>query len=183
MAKSKIYTKKGDGGFTSLVGGERVSKTYPRIEAYGAIDELNAFIACLLEEIDNEQDRLFLQRIQNNLFTLGSYLASEEGTTTCSITKENVKEIESEMDEIDAMLPSLKYFILPGGCKSNALAHVCRTVCRRAERNIFKISGVDKMDKNSLQYINRLSDYFFLLSRKLNFLKNIREIIWEIPCK
>ena len=166
-----------------MVGGERVSKANPRIEAYGTIDELNAFIACLLEEIDNEQDRRFLLKIQNNLFTLSSDLASEEGATTCSITEENVKEIESEIDEIDAMLPSLKYFILPGGCKSNALAHVCRTVCRRAERNIFKISGIDKMDKNNLQYINRLSDYFFLLSRKQNFLKNIREINWESPCK
>jgi len=166
-----------------LAGGERVSKTNPRIEAYGTIDELNAFIACLLEEIDNEQDRRFLLKIQYNLFTLSSYLASEEGTTTCLITEEDVKEIESEMDEIDALLPSLKYFILPGGCKGNALAHVCRTVCRRAERNIFKIPGVDKMDKNSLQYINRLSDYFFLLSRKQNFLKNISEIIWENPCK
>ena len=166
-----------------MVGGERVSKTNPRIEAYGAIDELNAFIACLLEEIDNEQDCRFLMGIQNNLFTLSSYLASEGGTTTCPITEENVKEIELEMDEIDTMLPSLKHFILPGGCKSNALAHVCRTVCRRAERNIFRIPEVDKMDKNSLQYINRLSDYFFLLSRKQNFLKNIRETIWEKPCK
>ena len=183
MEKSKIYTKSGDGGFTSLVGGKRVSKTNPRIEAYGAIDELNAFIACLLEEIDNEHDRRFLLQFQFNLFTLSSYLASEEGTMTCPITKENVKEIELEMDEIDAILPPLNHFILPGGCKSNAFAHVCRTVCRRAERNIFKIPEIDKIDKNCLQYINRLSDYFFLLSRKQNFLKNISEIIWENPCK
>jgi cob(I)alamin adenosyltransferase len=166
-----------------LVGGERVSKASPRIEAYGAIDELNTFIACLLEEIDNEHDRKFLLRIQHNLFTLGSYLASEEGTMTCPVSEENVMEIESEMDETDAMLPPLKHFILPGGCKSNALAHICRTVCRRAERNIFKIPEVDKMNKNSLQYVNRLSDYFFLLARKQNFLKNIEEIIWESPCK
>jgi cob(I)alamin adenosyltransferase len=166
-----------------LVGGERISKTSPRLEAYGTIDELNAFIACLLEEIDNTQDRQFLLRIQYNLFTLGSYLASEAGTMTCPISEENVKEIESEMDETDAILPSLKYFILPGGCKSNALAHVCRTICRRAERNIFKIPEIDKIDKNALQYVNRLSDYFFLFSRKQSFYKKSREIIWESPCK
>ena len=183
MARSKIYTKKGDDGFTSLVGGKRVSKTNPRIEAYGTIDELNAFIACLMEEIDHERDRKFLLQIQYNLFTLSSYLASEEGMMVCPISEKNVTEIELEMDEIDTMLPSLKHFILPGGCKSNALAHVCRTVCRRAERNIFKIPEVDKIDKNCLQYVNRLSDYFFLLSRKQNFLKNISEIIWENPCK
>jgi len=183
MAKSKIYTKSGDGGFTSLAGGERVSKTNPRIEAYGDIDELNAFIACLLNEVDDEHDRRFIMKIQYNLFTLGSYLASEEGTATCSITEENVKEIESEIDQIDALLPPLKHFILPGGCKSNALAHVCRTVCRRAERNIFKIKKIDKINENCLQYINRLSDYFFLLSRKQIFFKNISEIIWENPCK
>ncbi|GHT63273.1 cobalamin adenosyltransferase [Bacteroidia bacterium] len=183
MAKSKIYTKKGDGGFTSLVGGERVSKASPRIEAYGTVDELNTFIACLLEEIDNEHDRKFLLRIQYNLFSLGSYLASEAGTMTCPVSEENVKEIELEMDGIDTILPPLKHFILPGGCKSNALAHVCRTVCRRAERNIFKITEIDKMNENALQYVNRLSDYFFLLSRKQNYLKNSGEIIWENPCK
>lgn len=183
MARSKIYTKKGDGGFTSLVGGERISKASPRIEAYGTIDELNAFIACLLEEIDNKHDSRFLLQIQYNLFSLGSYLASEAGIMTCPVTEENVKEIELEMDEIDALLPPLKHFILPGGCKSNALAHVCRTICRRAERNIFSIPDIDKMNENALQYVNRLSDYFFLLSRKYNFLKNIEEIIWESPCK
>lgn len=183
MAKSKIYTRKGDSGYTSLVGGERIPKTSPRLEAYGTVDELNAFIACLLEEIDNAQDRQFLLRIQHNLFTLGSYLASEAGTMTCPIAEENVKEIESEMDEIDAILPPVKHFILPGGCKSNALAHICRTICRRAERNIFSIKEIDKTDKNALQYVNRLSDYFFLFSRKQSFYKKNKEIIWESPCK
>lgn len=183
MAKSKIYTRKGDSGYTSLVGGERIPKTNPRLEAYGTVDELNAFIACLSEEIDDAQDRQFLLRIQYNLFTLGSYLASEAGTTACLISEENIKEIESEMDAIDAMLPQLKYFILPGGCKSNALAHVCRTICRRAERNIFKITEINQMDKNALQYVNRLSDYFFLFSRKQSFCKKGKEIIWENPCK
>jgi cob(I)alamin adenosyltransferase len=183
MAKSKIYTRKGDEGFTSLVGGERVSKASPRIEAYGTVDELNTFIACLLEEINDEPDRKFLLRIQYNLFTLGSYLASTEGRMICLISEENVQEIESEMDKIDATLPPLKHFVLPGGCKSNALANVCRTVCRKAERNIFKIPETDKMNKNALQYMPRLSDYFFLFARKQNFLNDIEEIIWENPCK
>jgi cob(I)alamin adenosyltransferase len=183
MAKSKIYTGKGDGGYTSLVGGKRVSKASPRLEAYGTIDELNAFIACLREEIDDEQDRRFLLRIQHNLFTLGGYLASESGAAPCPVSEEYVTEIESEIDKIDAILPPLKYFVLPGGCKSNALAHVCRTVCRRAERNIFGIPKLDKMNKNALQYVNRLSDYFFLLSRKQSFFRKSGEIVWESPCK
>jgi cob(I)alamin adenosyltransferase len=166
-----------------LAGGKRIPKTSPRLEAYGTVDELNAFIACLSEEIDNAQDRQFLLGIQYNLFTLGSYLASEAGTMDCPISEENIKEIESEMDGIDAILPPLKYFILPGGCRSNALAHVCRTICRRAERNIFQITEIDRMDKKALQYVNRLSDYFFLFSRKQSFYKKSKEIIWESPCK
>jgi cob(I)alamin adenosyltransferase len=135
-----------------------------------------------MEEIDNERDSKFLRQIQQNLFTLSSYLASEENRMACPISEKKVTEIELEIDEIDRELPPLKHFILPGGCKSNAWAHVCRTVCRRAERNIFKIPEIDKIDRNCLQYVNRLSDYFFLLARKQNFFKNIREIIWENPC-
>jgi cob(I)alamin adenosyltransferase len=183
MAKSMIYTRKGDEGLTSLVGGKKVSKTNPRIDAYGTIDELNAFIACLLEEIDNREDREFLIRTQSNLFTLGGYLASEAGVAVCAITNEAIEKIESEIDQIDALIPPSKHFILPGGCKGNAWAHVCRTICRRSERLIFKIAEIEKVDSNALKYINRLSDYFFLLSRKLSFLQNIDEIIWENPCK
>jgi cob(I)alamin adenosyltransferase len=183
MAKSKIYTKKGDGGLTSLVGGKRVPKTNLRIEAYGTIDELNAFIACLLEEIDNREDREFLLRIQSNLFVLGAYLASETGLATCNISDETIENLESEIDKIDALIPPLKFFVLPGGCKSNAMAHVCRTVCRRAERSIFHLHKKEKVDEKIVKYINRLSDYFFLLSRKQNFVHNIAEIIWENTCK
>ncbi|GHU61351.1 cobalamin adenosyltransferase [Bacteroidia bacterium] len=179
MVKSKIYTKKGDAGFTSLVGGKRIKKTAQRIEAYGTIDELNSFIGCLLEEIDNPEDKKFLLRIQSGLFTLGSYLASEPGVMTCPITDEDITKIESEMDQIEAILPALKFFILPGGCRGNALAHVCRTVCRRAERRIFQIDELEKVDEKALKYINRLSDYFFILSRKQSFIKNVPEIIWE----
>lgn len=162
-----------------MAGGKRVQKSSKRIEAYGTIDELNAFIACLLEEIDNREDRAFLISIQSNLFVLGSYLASETGI--CMISETEIEKIEAEIDRTDAMIPPLHYFILPGGCKSNALAHVCRTICRRAERYIFRLYKADKINENALKYINRLSDYFFLLARKQSFIHHIEEIIWKNP--
>jgi len=183
MGKSKIYTRKGDEGFTSLVGGKRVSKANPRIEAYGTVDELNSFIACLLETISDADDRDFLLRVQSNLFTLGSYLASESGRSGCSISEEEIARIEAAIDRMDALLPPLNRFILPGGCRGNAYANVCRTVCRRAERCIFKMNRAKNIDSNALKYINRLSDYFFVLARKQNFLQNVREIIWKNPCE
>lgn len=183
MGKSRIYTGTGDEGFTSLVGGKRVSKVSPRIEAYGTIDELNSFIAFLSEEIENREDREFLLRIQSGLFTLGSYLASEPGFMDCTVSDEEIELIEKEMDKIDELVPPVKKFILPGGCKGNALAHVCRTVCRRAERCIYRLNETEEVAGNVLKYINRLSDYFFLLARKQSFINNIDEIIWENTCK
>ena len=183
MGKSKIYTRKGDEGFTSLVGGKRVSKAGPRIDAYGTIDELNSFIACLLETINDREDREFLLRIQSDLFTLGSYLASEPGTATCLISEETITQIETAIDRTDALLPPLHRFILPGGCPGNAWANVCRTVCRRAERCMVKINRSATVDIKALKYINRLSDYFFLLSRKQNLAWKANEIVWENPCK
>jgi cob(I)alamin adenosyltransferase len=176
MGKSKIYTRTGDGGYTSLVGGKRVPKTNPRIEAYGTLDELNSFIACLLDEINNCDDREILLQIQYNLFTLGSYLATEAEETVCRISQKDIDLLEKEMDKMDELIPPLKTFVLPGGCKSNSLAHVCRTVCRRAERMVYQIDEYSKLDINLLKYINRLSDYFFLLSRKQSFIQNIDEI-------
>ncbi|MDR0506567.1 MAG: cob(I)yrinic acid a,c-diamide adenosyltransferase [Dysgonamonadaceae bacterium] len=183
MEKSKIYTRTGDEGLTSLVGGKRVSKTNIRIDAYGTVDELNSFIACLIDELDNHDDRRFLQRIQLNLFNIGGYLASEECNTKCSVFPEEVVAIENEIDKIDHLLPPLKYFILPGGCRKNSLAHVCRTICRRMERLIYKIDEHEKVDATVCKYINRLSDFFFLFARKQNFINNIEEIIWKNPCK
>lgn len=181
MGKSKIYTKTGDTGNTSLVGGKRVSKTHPRVEAYGAIDELNAFIACLAEEIDDVADAAFLQNIQNQLFVVGAYLASEDELDSSCISPEDVEKLEQEMDALDSFLPKLNFFVLPGGCKANASAHVCRTVCRRAERCIYRLAETVKVDPLVLQYVNRLSDYFFLLSRKQNILQEMDEKKWEKP--
>lgn len=183
MGKSKIYTRTGDEGYTSLVGGKRVPKTNLRIEAYGTVDELNACIACLIEEIDQRQDRDFLLRIQSNLFTVGGYLANDNEDAPCQIREEEVNLLETEMDKIDEWIQPLKHFILPGGCRSNSWAHLCRTVCRRAERCIYKIiRRGGTIDPILLKYINRLSDFFFLFARKQNNINNIEEIIWENPC-
>jgi cob(I)alamin adenosyltransferase len=166
-----------------LAGGKRVSKTDPRIEAYGTVDELNSFIACLSDEIDNREDGAFLLRIQSNLFTIGAYLATENESNHCRISPEEVGLLEEEMDKTEALLPPVKYFVLPGGCRGNSLAHVCRTVCRRAERLIYELDKNEKIDAVVLKYINRLSDFFFLFARKQSFFNNIEEIIWENPCK
>ena len=182
MGKSKIYTKKGDAGFTSLAGGKRVSKDAPRVDAYGTVDELNSFIACLIEAIEDKNDRKFLLRIQSDLFTLGGYLASDS-EEYFGITEKDIKRIETAVDGMDAGLPPLNRFILPGGCPGNAYANVCRTVCRRAERYIVKINRSGRVDEKVIKYINRLSDYFFLLARKQNFIHNVDEINWENPCK
>ena len=166
-----------------MVGGKKVPKTNSRIEAYGTIDELNSFVACLLDEINNREDREFLTQIQYNLFTLGAYLATENEVKTCCLSQKEVDLLEEEMDKIDALLPLQKHFILPGGGKSNSFSHVCRTICRRAERCIYKILEQSEVDPIALKYVNRLSDYFFLLSRKQSFINNLDEIIWQTYCK
>lgn len=166
-----------------MVGGKRVLKTNPRIEAYGTVDELNASIACLLDEIDNREDREFLLTIQSDLFTLGGYLATDEEDHSCHITSEIIHSLEEEIDRIDELIPPMKAFILPGGCKGNSFAHMCRTICRRAERCIYKVAEQYQIDPMALIYVNRLSDYFFLFSRKQSFIHHIDEIIWNNPCK
>ncbi|GHV28154.1 cobalamin adenosyltransferase [Bacteroidia bacterium] len=182
MEKSKVYTRTGDEGYTSLAGGKRVPKTHARLEADGTVDELNSFIACLVYEINHSDDLKFLLQIQNELFELGSYLATERNPV-CKITQEDVATLEQAMDKIDKELPQLKTFIIPGGSKANALAHVCRTVARRAERNIYRIMEEEPVDSEALKYINRLSDYFFLLARKQNFIEGIDENTWTNSCK
>ncbi|MDL2222553.1 cob(I)yrinic acid a,c-diamide adenosyltransferase [Bacteroidales bacterium OttesenSCG-928-M11] len=183
MAKSKIYTRKGDEGYTSLVSGNRVYKSNIRIEAYGTIDELNSFIAVLRNDVNDPEDRKYLSQIQSNLFVIGGYLANDLETNSCQIKQEEVSILEQEIDKIDNLLPPLKHFILPGGGKGSADAHVCRTVCRRAERCIYLLKERSEVDSVVLEYINRLSDYFFLFSRKMNFIENIEEIVWENTCK
>lgn len=177
----KIYTKTGDTGTTSLVGGKRVPKSDIRLEAYGTVDELNAFIGDLINTITDEKDKTLLTRIQNKLFVVGSKLASDEewqaklpGIQTCDIEK-----IENRIDEIETVLPRHNKFILPGGTAAACKAHICRTVARRAERNISRLAEHCKVGAEEAAYINRLSDYFFVLSRYCNIIAGSEEKFWE----
>lgn len=180
----KIYTKTGDHGQTSLVGGQRVSKTCTRLEAYGTVDELNAHIGLLIALCPHGQDATFLTNVQNTLFVVGGYLATDntqrEPRSGNVVTPQMVGEVEQQIDTINTVLPPFRHFILPGGTKAAAQAHVCRTVCRRAERRILALTeeGVS-VDANVTAYVNRLSDYFFALARKLNLDENHEEIIWR----
>ncbi|MDH8702260.1 cob(I)alamin adenosyltransferase [Dysgonomonadaceae bacterium PH5-43] len=183
MAKSKVYTKTGDEGYTSLVGGKRVPKTNSRIEAYGTVDELNTFIASLLDEVNDKDDRNFLLLIQNTLFVVGGYLATEGNESKCGVSETDIEALEAEIDAIDELIPPLKAFVLPGGCKANSFSHICRAVCRRAERTIYKLAETENIDSLVLKYINRLSDYFFLFARKQSLIHNEEEIIWNNTCK
>jgi len=183
---SKIYTKTGDEGMTSLVGGERVSKCSPRLESYGTVDELNSHIGMLMACMTGEKvdaDRSFLCNVQRALFTVGGYLATDttkrETTKGTTVTQEMVGDVEKEIDRLTALLKPQRAFILPGGCLAAACAHVCRTVCRRAERDVLRLqeSGAE-VDANVKKYLNRLSDYFFVLSRKLNADAGVEDVEW-----
>lgn len=169
MKKSSIYTKTGDKGNTSLVGGKRVPKTHIRLDAYGTIDELNSFVGLLVCEVKDEELREFLLYIQNKLFVVGSYLATEvEAQTPTSaqiIGDRDIELLETMMDNLDAKLPKLNRFILPGGTESAARAHICRTICRRAERNVYKVADEFPIHEMILIFLNRLSDLFFLVAR------------------
>ena len=187
MKKSNIYTGTGDQGTTSLVGGQRVSKAHDRIETYGTIDELNSFIGLLITSLEDEKDTEFLSFIQHKLFTVGSYLATDQSTTKLKIrsrvTPESIEKLEGEIDRIDNELPKMRAFILPGGCRSAAHAHVCRTVCRRAEREIYRLAENYLVEEPVLKFMNRLSDYFFVLARKECINNNGKEIIWDYGCE
>lgn len=186
MKKSVIYTGTGDKGTTSLVGGQRVSKASERIESYGTIDELNSFIGLLMTAMEEGPDTEFLSFVQHKLFNIGSYLATDQETTEIQVpsrvSEESVERMEREIDRIDGELPKMKAFILPGGCRSAALAHVCRTVCRRAEREIYRLTETAPVEDLVLKFINRLSDYLFVLARKECIQHNGKEIIWDYTC-
>jgi len=179
----KLYTKTGDKGETGLIGGTRVPKNDVRIEAYGTIDELNSFIGLLTTYQIPEIDLLFLRTIQNNLFSIGSYLATD--TTKVSLHQvsilksESISLIENEIDRLDASLPVLSSFILPGGSQTGAFSHICRTISRRAERRLLDVNGFYMLDNQISIYVNRLSDYFFALSRYLTLTEGAEEICWK----
>ncbi|MEZ4905840.1 MAG: cob(I)yrinic acid a,c-diamide adenosyltransferase [Spirosomataceae bacterium] len=178
----KIYTKTGDRGTTSLVGGTRVSKADLRINTYGTVDELNAYVGLLRDQPVNEVRRDFLKYIQDRLFTIGSLLASEPDNKKHFIPdleEEDITALEQAMDDMSVQLPVMRSFILPGGHPSVSFAHIARTVCRRAERLVISLNEVEAVETNVIRYLNRLSDYLFVLSRKMAQELNIEEIKWE----
>ena len=183
MKQNKIYTRTGDSGTTSLVGGLRVSKTHVRVEAYGTVDELNAHIGELVTYLKIDVDRDFLTGVQCDLFSIGAYLATDAAIDTLKqpepVTDEDVERMERAIDAAGEGLPAWRGFTLPGGSRGAAVCHVCRTVCRRAERRIIELSGSVPVMSQVLAYINRLSDYLYVLSRKMLFVEGKDEIIWK----
>lgn len=176
----KVYTKTGDAGTTSLVGGKRVPKDCARLESYGTVDELNAHVGLLLTYVSENQDRECLISIQNRLFVVGAQLATEAPNVPSSvITDDDVTNLENNIDKASEGLPKWRGFTLPGGCREAAIAHVCRTVCRRAERRILTLNSEEEVDLQLLKFINRLSDYFYVLALRLNFLHGTEEILWK----
>jgi cob(I)alamin adenosyltransferase len=180
----KIYTKTGDKGKTSLIGGTKVPKNHQRIEAYGTVDELNAFIGLLNDSINNVDTRLLLKEIQDRLFTIGSTLATDPKKKVSmkipALEEGDVLLLEQKMDEMNEVLPPMKSFILPGGHPTVSIAHICRTVCRRAERSCVSLLETSTtIDPLVIKYLNRLSDYFFVLARWLSHTLKAAEVVWK----
>lgn len=180
----KIYTKTGDKGETGLFGGERVSKNSPRIEAYGTIDELNAFIGLAVIEVSDRSVKYLLQKIQNWLFSIGADLATPDNEKTKKLNVFRTPEeyylyIEKEIDKYEGKLDELRNFILPGGTKGAALLHICRTITRRAERMVVALNSTVKIGNNIIIFLNRLSDLFFVLARFDNAVTGTPDIEWK----
>jgi cob(I)alamin adenosyltransferase len=179
---SKIYTKTGDTGLTSLIGGSRLSKDHQKIEAYGSVDELNAWIGVLADAPENAVRKLDLKEIQDRLFTIGSDLASEIDQTKKKLPDLFLKDItflEQKIDAMQIVLPPLRAFVLPGGHAMVSFAHVARTVCRRAERQVIGLSKMEEVNSLVVKYLNRLSDYLFVVSRIITMEQNAPEISWK----
>ena len=178
----KIYTKTGDAGQTSLFGGSRVSKAHHRIDAYGTVDELNAYIGLVKDQPVNEARKEILTEIQNKLFTIGAILATESGNTKVKVptlAEADIHMLEQEIDKMDGSLPPIKNFVLPGGHQSVSFGHVARTVCRRAERLVVQLNDQEKVDDRVIKYLNRLSDYLFVLCRKMADELKVEETPWK----
>lgn len=178
----KIYTKKGDKGETGLLGGTRVKKSHIRIESYGTVDELNSWIGLIRDQKIDEHTKKTLIHIQDRLFTLGSHLASDpnkSGMKIPDIKEEDVITLEKEMDTMNESLPEMKSFVLPGGHTTVSYCHIARCVCRRAERCTVNLASEEKVEDVIVKYLNRLSDYLFVLSRKLSHDLKAEEIPWK----
>ncbi len=182
----KIYTKTGDEGFTSLYGGKRVTKNHARIEAYGTIDELNSFVGLLRDQEIAAIHKEFLLKIQTELFSVGAIMATpndnQKRLNIQKVKPEKIEDLELEIDRMDEQLPQMTHFILPGGHPIVSYCHVARSICRRAERLAYELNHFEPLDAEVLQYLNRLSDYLFVLARKLTSELAVEEIKW-IPEK
>lgn len=182
MKKSILYTRTGDAGKTSLVNGVRVPKNSPRVNAYGTLDELNAHIGLVQSHtvsLDNFVNESLL-RISNMLFNIGSYLANSSEEAVPSLSDDDITSLEHDIDTLDSMLPPLKLFVLPGGSVGASHAHVARTVCRRAEREIWSLVETGAaVSPLVTTYVNRLSDYLFALARYINHVTGTPEVIWR----
>lgn len=187
MKITKVYTRSGDKGMTSLVGGVRIKKSDVRLEAYGTVDELSAHLGLLVAMLPEGEDRQNVIRAQNNLFNVCTHLATDQSQTplypSAHLAEGEVEFLESEVDRIMQLLPERQGFVLPGGTQAAAQAHVARTVCRRAERRIAALAEVAAVGSEMQQYVNRLSDYLFVLAKKINFNSGQAEIIWQNACK
>jgi cob(I)alamin adenosyltransferase len=178
----KIYTKTGDHGTTSLFGGKRVSKGDLRIDAYGTVDELNSWVGLVRDQPVNENRKDFLAKLQDRLFTIGAILATEPGNTKVKIpmlTEEDVLTLEHEIDAMEEHLAPMKSFILPGGHASVSFCHVTRTVCRKAERLVIQLHDQEPVNLLVIKYLNRLSDYLFVLARKMGAELQIEDTPWH----
>ncbi|WP_274475900.1 cob(I)yrinic acid a,c-diamide adenosyltransferase [Mangrovimonas aestuarii] len=184
----KIYTKTGDAGSTALYGGTRVPKHHIRIESYGTVDELNSYIGLIRDQGLEKNEHELLIRIQDRLFTLGAIMATDpekamlksgkERLNIPKISEADIEQLEKEMDCMNAALPPMTHFVLPGGHQTVSFCHIARCVCRRAERLATALNELEPLDANVLKYLNRLSDYLFVLARKLSQDLQADEIKW-----
>lgn len=177
----KIYTKTGDKGQTSLFGGARLPKHHIRIEAYGTVDELNAYIGLVRDATENDAIKAVLKEVQDRLFTIGSNLASDPSKEmiTPDVYEADIELLEKEIDQMTSELPPLKNFILPGGHTTVSFCHLARCVCRRTERLVVALAENEKVDLIIIQYLNRLSDYLFTLGRALARNLGVAEVAWK----
>ncbi len=177
----KIYTKTGDQGQTGLFGGKRLPKSHQRIDAYGTVDELNAHLGLVRDHIEEEPLRALLKDIQDRLFTIGSNLASDpdKDMIVPDVKESDIERLEQEIDRMNESLPELKHFILPGGHPGISSCHIARCVCRRAERLVVGLQQVSRVDTILIRYLNRLSDYLFVLARYLGKQLGVEEVKWE----
>jgi cob(I)alamin adenosyltransferase len=178
----KIYTKTGDKGETSLIGGTRVPKHHTRIESYGTVDELNSWIGLINDQDIAQESKTILSEIQDRLFTIGSSLASDPEKSKMKIPDLHASDIElleNQIDKMNEVLPEMRHFILPGGHTSISYCHLARCVCRRAERNVIHLHETEYVNEMVIVYLNRLSDYLFVLARFIGHQLNVNEIAWK----